>query len=366
MKNIYLLCLSFILFLSVVAQEKEAAISWNKTVHDFGNFKEEGGVKTATFTFSNVGNTPLFVTNVRSSCGCTTPDWTKDTIPPGGSGFVKAAYNPRNRPGKFNKSVSVTTNATDPRTVLRIKGDVTARVRGIEDEYPRIFDDIRLKTNHQSFGVIKNTQIVTDTVPIVNMSREPVGISFQGVPKHIDIKAVPETLKGMTENTNHGEKGNIIISYNGNETKDWGFMIDRIFLVINDERVERSRLSISATIEEDFSHLTEDELANAPKIEFEKLEFDFGSLKSGDKVNYNFNFKNIGKSDLVIRRIRAACGCTATNPEKMVIKPGESSHITVTFNSRGQRGQQNRTITVISNDPEQSRIVLRVRGTVEN
>lgn len=365
MKKMFIICLSLFISLGIFAQEKEASISWDKTTHDFGNFKEEDGVQTATFTFTNTGSSPLFVTNVRSSCGCTTPDWTKDPVQPGESGFVKAAYNPRNRPGRFNKSVTVTTNATQPTTVLRIQGDVTPREKGIEDEYPRVFDDLRMKTSHHAFASVKNNQVASEMIPIVNMGSEPVTITFEGVPSHITIKAVPETLKGMGQGEKHGDKGNIMVTYDGAKANDWGFKMDRIFLVLNGERNNTNRLSISATIEEDFSHLTKDEMANAPKIEFETLEFDFGTLKQGDKANYNFVFTNTGKSDLVIRRIRAACGCTATNPEKMVIKPGESSHITTTFNSRGQRGKQNKTITIITNDPNQSTTVLRVIGNVE-
>lgn len=365
MKRIIIICLSAFLMYSLVAQEKQATISWEKTVIDLGTFKEEDGVQTVSYNFTNTGNSPLYITNVRAGCGCTTPEWSKDPIQPGESGFVKIAYNPRNRPGRFNRSATVTTNASQPTTVLRIQGDVIARERGIEDEYPRAFGDIRLSTSHQAFAAVKNTQVVSETISIVNVSEEDISISFQGVPDHIEIDVKPKTLKGKGANQEHGQKGEIFITYDGSKVNDWGFKMDRIFMVLNGERNNTNRLSISATIEEDFSHLSTDELANAPKIEFENTEFDFGTLKSGERIDHNFVFKNTGNSDLVIRRIRAACGCTATNPEKMVLKPGENSHITVTFNSRGQRGNQNRAITVITNDPKESSVVLRVRGTVE-
>ncbi|MDA3820608.1 MAG: DUF1573 domain-containing protein, partial [Candidatus Delongbacteria bacterium] len=61
----------------------------------------------------------------------------------------------------------------------------------------------------------------------------------------------------------------------------------------------------------------------------------------------------------------ASCGCTATQPEKSIIKPGESSFIKVTFNSGGRRGKQRKTITIIANDPEQSTTRLRIEGTVK-
>ena len=249
--------------------------------------------------------------------------------------------------------------------MLRIEGDVAPREKGIEDYYPKAFGDVRLRTSHLAFTKVYNNQTVTDTVGIVNMGADPVTITFENVPEHITISVKPEKLAGKKPNEKTGEFGVITVSYDGKKKNDWGFVMDRVDFLINGEKNTQNRLSISATIEEDFSHLTPDELANAPKIVFENTTFEFGTIKSGEKATYNFVFENTGKSDLVIRKIKASCGCTATNPEKMVIKPGESSHITTTFNSTGKRGNQNKTITVITNDPNESSVVLKITGNVE-
>ncbi len=131
-----ILSISFSLFLmisltanaqqeEVTVSQEEVTVSWDKTSHDFGTFQEESGKQTATFTFKNTGSENMVITNVRSSCGCTSPDWTKTPVKPGEEGYVKATYNPTNRPGKFAKSITVTTNATPSTTVLRINGNVT-------------------------------------------------------------------------------------------------------------------------------------------------------------------------------------------------------------------------------------------------
>jgi len=364
-KTILLSALSLVFSIVMLAQTQQPAISWDKTVHNFGSFKEEAGVQTATFTFTNTGSMPLYITNVKASCGCTATEYTKEPVQPGGKGFVKATYNPRNRPGKFNKSITVTANTENPTTMLRIEGDVTPREKGIEDYYPKAFGDVRLRTSHLAFTKVYNNQTVTDTIGIVNMGEEPVEISFESVPPHITISVKPEKLAGKKADEKHGEFAVITVTYDGSKKNDWGFVMDRINFLINGEKVSQNRLSISATIEEDFSHLTPDELANGRRVEFENTTFEFGTIKSGEKTTYNFVFKNTGKSDLVIRKIKASCGCTATNPEKMVIKPGESSHITATFNSAGKRGNQNKTITVITNDPTNPSVVLKITGTVE-
>lgn len=365
MKKTVLLFSALIFTLFMFAQTQEPAISWDETVHNFGTFKEEAGPQTASFTFTNTGNNPLYITNVRASCGCTATEYTKEPVKPGEKGFVKATYNPRNRPGKFNKSVTVTTNTENPTSLLRIQGEVTPREKGIEDYYPKVFGDLRLRTSHLALNKITNNKTVTDTLGVVNMGAEPITLTFENVPNHIKIVASPAVLDAKKPNEKHGGMGVITVTYDASVKKDWGFVMDRISVIINGVKDNKNRISISATIEEDFSHLTPEELAKAPKIEFGNVEFDFGTMKQGEKATHNFEFTNTGKSDLIIRKIKASCGCTATNPEKMVIKPGEKSHITVTFNSAGKRGRQNKTITVITNDPQQSSTVLKVVGSVE-
>jgi hypothetical protein len=91
--------------------------------YDFGAIKE-GDMATYDFKFTNTGNAPLIIQSVVAQCGCTTPEWSRDTITPGGTGRVRAVYNSNQRPGIFEKSVTVKTNAPGNDIVLRIKGDV--------------------------------------------------------------------------------------------------------------------------------------------------------------------------------------------------------------------------------------------------
>ena len=86
--------------------------------------KENGGPIAYDFKFKNTGDQPIVIQNVQASCGCTTPDWTKTPVAPGASGFIKAQYNPLGRPGQFNKSLTITSNATEGSTVVFIKGNV--------------------------------------------------------------------------------------------------------------------------------------------------------------------------------------------------------------------------------------------------
>lgn len=355
--------ISFTLLLAVITlkgsftQTVEPTISFDKDTHDFGVIKEEDGKIKYDFQFTNTGGKPLIISDVRASCGCTSPAWSKEPVLPGKKGFVSATYDPTNRPGPFNKSLTVISNATSPSMILYIKGEVTPKPQTMEDVYRYSMGDIRLVSNHVSFAQVLKGKTSTQEVEIINVSDKPVKISFSKVPGHIVMKAIPEVLKP-------NEKGKIEVSYNSALKDEWGFVIDRVDVMLNDQFSNENRLTVSATIEEDFSSLTPDQLASAPSISFDNSTFDFQEIKQGEKVEHVFTITNTGKSDLIIRNVKASCGCTAVSPVDDVVKPGASTTMKVIFNSAGKIGKQNKTITIISNDPQKSRTILWVKGDV--
>lgn len=104
-------------------------------------------------------------------------------------------------------------------------------------------------------------------------------------------------------------------------------------------------------------------LSQLPIISFDKQVHDFGKIIQGEKVSFNFKFSNTGKSDLVISQVNSSCGCTVTKFPKGEIKPGEVEQITVTLNSEGRKGVQNKAITVASNC-QPNRNILRIKAMV--
>ena len=122
MKKFLTLCL----LLLAGATRAQGVMQFTLDNHDFGNVPE-GTMATYEFRFKNTGNQPVIIANVQASCGCTTPDWTKAPVLPGKMGVIKAMYNSAGRPGVFNKTVTVTSNATEPSKVLSIKGSVLTK-----------------------------------------------------------------------------------------------------------------------------------------------------------------------------------------------------------------------------------------------
>jgi hypothetical protein len=98
-------------------------LQFEKTEHDFGTI-QEGQKVSYTYKFKNTGEAPLIIQSAQPTCGCTVPDWSKEPIPVGGEGFVKAEFDSNGKPNMQNKTVTVTANTWPKQTVLSFKAMV--------------------------------------------------------------------------------------------------------------------------------------------------------------------------------------------------------------------------------------------------
>lgn len=98
---------------------------------------------------------------------------------------------------------------------------------------------------------------------------------------------------------------------------------------------------------------------SAPVIKFDKDIYEFGKIKEGQSVAYDFEFTNTGKTPLIIKEAVATCGCTVPEWPKDPILPEASGKIKVVFNSAGKSGLQDKVVTITANTiPAQTQIHL--------
>jgi hypothetical protein len=107
------------------------AFQFQTTDHDFGTINE-GQIVEYTYAFKNTGEAPLIIQGAQGSCGCTVPDWSKEPIPAGGTGYVKAKFDSNGKQNIQNKTVTVTANTWPKQTVLRFKAMVTPKPSGAD------------------------------------------------------------------------------------------------------------------------------------------------------------------------------------------------------------------------------------------
>ena len=111
MKKATLVLFAGMLSFSTAVLAQEPVLHFETTHHDFGAIKEDNGPVTYRFKYTNTGTSKLILTRVQPACGCTTSNWTKDSIEPGKEGYVDATYDVTHRPGGFNKSITIYSTA---------------------------------------------------------------------------------------------------------------------------------------------------------------------------------------------------------------------------------------------------------------
>ncbi len=357
MKKVCLIISTLTITFSMMAQP---VMKLSQTEHNFGKFKEEAGRQTHEFLVTNSGTSPLVIQNIVASCGCTTPEWTKQPIPPGGKGVITAIYDPQNRPGAFNKTLSVYTNSKPEVVVLSIKGEVIPREKTMEELYIFPVGSIRFESNHLAFTNVKKTDKKIRVMQVINPSKEAVKIEFESLPAHLSLKANPETLKP-------GQKGIIEGTYDATKNDSWGNVSDMVKVKLNGVTQQNVFYYISANLVEDFSSLSKADLENAPVFKLASTTVDIGKMPGSTEKEVEFKFTNAGNRDLVIRHVRSTCGCTAVQQgtQGMGIKPGQSSSIKAKFNSGSYKGRVTKAIYVYTNDPKNSEVVLMLNADVE-
>lgn len=136
-----------------------------------------------------------------------------------------------------------------------------------------------------------------------------------------------------------------------------------------DERIDALEQKIAqleqgqVTSPPDVQNVTPSDPGSLGQLEFEEMEFDFGTISEGKVVEHQFNFTNTGQSPLVISNVQASCGCTSPDWTKTPVKPGEEGYVKVVFNSAGKSGVQSPTVSIQANtSPSVTR--LRLKGNV--
>lgn len=109
---------------------------------------------------------------------------------------------------------------------------------------------------------------------------------------------------------------------------------------------------------------TESANKKEPKIEFSVMEHDFGKIIQGEQVSYTYRFKNTGNAPLIITAVEKTCGCTNTKFPKDPIKPGGEGSISITYDSKGHKGFQNKRVIVKANT-NPSETILKFKAQVQ-
>ncbi len=102
----------------------------------------------------------------------------------------------------------------------------------------------------------------------------------------------------------------------------------------------------------------EEPVMDPTSIQFTTTEHDFGKVKEGEKVTFNYEFTNTGKADLLIQKAQASCGCTIPKYSKEPVRPGKKGYVEVVFNTKGHPGKQRKSVRVTANTEPVSTVLV--------
>ena len=348
--------------ISMAAMAQEAVITFEKSTHDFGKINEADGRVTTVFEFTNEGLAPLVLTNVRASCGCTTPKWTHEPIEPGQTGQITVTYNPNGRPGRFQKTVTVTSNATEPTIRLYIKGEVIPKPAQPVDKYPAKMGALSLQKKSVNLGSVKRGNPKTIEIEYANNTQETLQVELlhNGEESYwIPNVTLPTVAPGQT--------GKIQFALQTATCPIYGPLETKFYVQVNGKRVitDEYAITIKANLTEDFSKMTAEDIQQAPIAELSNT-LDAGVVKAGKKLTTKLLLGNAGVNPLMVRRVYCNDTHVATQQPKTAIKSGKKAEIRLDINASGLTpATYTREVVVISNDPKKSVVRVKVSWTVE-
>ncbi|MBQ7259397.1 MAG: DUF1573 domain-containing protein [Paludibacteraceae bacterium] len=352
------LCMALV---AVAMMAQQPVITFEKTEHDFGKINEGDGRVSVEFVFKNEGMAPLILSNVRASCGCTTPSWTKEPVEPGQSGKITVTYNPNGRPGRFQKTVTITSNASEATKRVFIKGEVIPKQAKPVNKYTLAVGNLNMKTKVLDLGVIKKGEGKSGELEYTNLTKEEHSVDL-AVNQAESFFINQVTLSPVKPN----EIGKFVFAIDSKATKLYGPVEVYAYVVIDGKREisETYQLVIKADIEEDFSGLSVEAKQNAPILEVPET-IELGKVAAGKVLKHVFPVKNSGLNPLEVRRAYSADKSIRTKTPK-AIKSGKKGAVTVEVDTKGlQPGAYSRELLVITNDYLNPRKKVTIKWTVE-
>jgi hypothetical protein len=286
--------------------EKFPLFTASETAHDFGVIGERDGYAEHVFRFKNTGDAPLVVSQVYASCGCTRPEWTRNPVPPGGEGIIVLAYDPKGRPGYFNKSATVYTNEDRgyKRYKLTITGTVVDKTKAPPVNYPDTLAGVALEAKKLIYGDFVRNQENRNSLHIKNYNSGSVYLSLENVPDYITVEC-PDSLKS-------GQSSEIAVTIDGVKTAGKrGRITDRLLFSVKDPAgniLGKETLSVTVNYIDDFTKLSPLESINAPHLDIQNTVVEFGQVKkgflgTGGSATQKILLTNTGRSDLTIHSL---------------------------------------------------------------
>lgn len=310
--------------------------------------------KSVTFTIKNKGKQAVEITDVKPSCGCTQATWTRGPIAPGGKAMVTAEYDAQIL-GHFQKELAVYVSGSDKPLYLQMEGRVVTKKLDYTGDFPIDLGGIRINTNYLEFDNVNRGDHPAVELQVFNQERTPYRPQLMHLPDYLTVQSFPEVIAG-------GRTGRIRITLQSEKLAFYGLSQTRIFLArhLGDKVSSKNEILVSSVLLPNFSQLTPEQLAIAPKMVLseERLAFQMNGKK---KLTQVVTLTNEGKQPLTISQVQVFNSAISVSVGDRTIQPGRSTQVKVTVNAKYiKKGKARPRILFISNDPNRPQQTIHI------
>lgn len=346
----------------------EDKVSFQTTVHNFGDIPSDGGEVSFTFVFKNISEKPVAVYTVNSSCGCTVASWSKEPVLPGKTSEIKAVYKNEDGPVTFDKTLSCYISGLSKPVILHLRGTCYDSSSSFASRYPVTVNAsdgkplVGFKKASFTLRSIAMGRETQDEIEVANLSRKTLKISFidasQGVsPGSAEIAPGKVAVIKVAQSSMEGKWGRNSY-YATPQVRD---SKDRIL-------AKGKPLEFEFFTLEDFSGYTQAEKVLSAKPIFRTSTVFAGELKSSSKpVEVVFEFENVGKKPLIIHKIDCPEGVEC---KKFPSQTNASAKDRITFvfdpSKVKERGEIAPMVTVVTNSPARPLVNLFIAAVIND
>ncbi len=364
-KNVLALGLCCLMGTLFAQNEQEQLLKFSEKTFDVGRKWEHKGKISHVYMITNIGEkeSRLLECKADSKWKNISFEWDSDHIGQYERIHLKATMDPTGMRYSFQIPFKLTMLLGKDTVVYNMcmRGYVDPKPASREEEFSMQEGNLKYIQNAHSFSRLGQKSVVQDTFKFLNVWDSVMTFRKGNIPAGITIQYLTSELKP-------GEEGIVAYTFNAEATKDWGYVYNHFTLLTNDPEPAshngRKTFYYGADVYDDFSSWTPEQMKNAPRILTDHEKYDFGECISGDEIKHDFKITNIGKSDLIIRKVKTSCGCTTSKLDKDTLAPGESTLVRAVFRTANKKGVQPKNIDIITNDPEQPKVVLTITGNI--
>ncbi len=350
-----------LVFLIQSVQAQETVIPkliWKVNKVDLGTVFEEQGKQIAEFEFTHTQDSLFYIQDVWTDCGCTTVDFTRDTLAVGGTGTLQVSFDPVSAAGYFNRMIIVKGNLQDTQDTLFLEGTAIPYPENPDKIYPQKIANVGFRLPKLNMGEVFTNVPKIKFLEFYNFGGETLyadSLKFN-VPEYIEVSQVQDFVRSQ-------ERGLIQVSFDGAAKNELGYVEDQF--AISWDSLSVIPVQVIAEVFEYFPPFSKDELHVVPQLVLGTKEIDLKEISSKTIQNRVVSITNKGQRLLEIRKIQGNCECLTLEIPKTEINPGETVDLRITFDPKGRQGIDQRNIYVFSNDPVNPVQLFIIKSRVE-